>query len=75
MDALELRSVLFREQFRGYEPTEVDDALDRLAACLDRAGHISRADLEGLQFRRARFRGYHRGDVDAFVASLRAEAR
>ena len=70
-----LRSVQFREQFRGYAPAEVDDAIERLAARLEAGGEIRRVDVDQLRFATARLRGYHRGDVDSFVQRLRDGAR
>lgn len=68
-----LRQAEFREKLRGYDPEEVDAALERLADRLDRGESIGRVDLDALEFRPARFRGYHPDDVDALIERLRAE--
>jgi DivIVA domain-containing protein len=75
VNAEALRAVQFREQLRGYAPQQVDDALEALVARVEAGGEIRAVDLDGLEFRRARLRGYHRGDVEEFVARLRSEAR
>ena len=75
MDPDALRRVQFREQFRGYAAPEVDDAIERPAARLDAGGEIRRVDVDELRFGTARLRGYHRGDVDAFVQALRGGVR
>ena len=64
----------FREQFRGYDPNQVDDAIEALAVRIENGGEVRRFDLDHPEFRQ-RLRGYHREDVDAFFEALRREAR
>jgi DivIVA domain-containing protein len=70
----EIRTADFREKIRGYNPQDVDEALERLADRIDEAGSLRAADLDALRFRWARFRGYHPADVDALIERLKAEA-
>ncbi len=66
----DVRSVTFRERLRGYHQDDVDEALEKIAARLDR-GELRPTDLEGLHFR-MKLRGYDQGDVDRVIERLRA---
>jgi DivIVA domain-containing protein len=64
-----IRSVLFTNEFRGYNVDEVDTALEALAQQVDDGRPVKQADVMGLSFSR-RLRGYRRTEVDAFIRSL-----
>jgi DivIVA domain-containing protein len=65
---------------RGYDETEVDDFLRRIADALDQAPGAARVDAEEVHevaFRKPRIgsRGYDEDEVDAFLDLLEAELR
>ena len=62
MTADELRAAMLREKFRGHDPNQVDAAIDRWTAAVERGEKLDVADLTGQTFRQ-KLRGYHPGDV------------
>ena len=68
----EVRRYEFHEQFRGYNPAQVDHLLQQIAEALDDGRPI--ADLMvGVELRRS-MRGYRIGDVDELLDQLRLQS-
>jgi DivIVA domain-containing protein len=68
-DAAKVRSIQFREAWRGYDPDAIDALLDRVAAALE-SGTSLRPLLAHSNIPTC-FRGYRRDEVDTFLERLR----
>jgi len=68
-DAAKVRSIEFREAWRGYDPDVIDALLDRVATALESGTSLgsllAHTDIP------TRFRGYRRDEVDTFLERLR----
>jgi DivIVA domain-containing protein len=67
----EVRAYEFHEQFRGYNPNQVDQLLQQIADALDGGRPISEL-MAVIELRRS-MRGYRMSDVDEFLEQLRLQ--
>ena len=68
----EVRRYEFHEEWRGYNPRQVDQLLEQIAGALDGGGPVSGL-LVNVELGRS-MRGYRRSDVDDLLEQLRLQS-
>ena len=74
MDGAWVRTVEFRQAVGGYDRDHVDEVLEKVAQAID-GGWSPKPIIRDVHFRRTRWKGYHRQDIDEFIELLRTSGR